>query len=289
MSTKLALLIGVALILAVSALLTAATPGFTWECQNDVPDTIANEEAGLCVLQTPTPTKPPHHHKTPTTVPTATPTQITNPTATPTTVPTQPPTAAPTLAPTSAPSSPNPTAAPPTLVPTVSLPNAPANAPQKLVLVCHYEATTGMWELRHVTSGNARVEQGDMWPNEFGICAQPQNAPTPTQALQTNVPNVPAPPPTVPVNAPSVTEEVTPQLDVPETSPQPTELAPPLSIQCIEFSSDLWPIPDDNGDQLRDENGFPMWLNSNGDVVVGPLCEMPAPTTPSVPVQIPLN
>lgn len=121
---------------------------------------------------------------------------------------------------------------------------------QRLSEVCHYEASTGMWELRHVTSGNERVEQGDHWPVN-GICIQevresvasgpqpvvaatPESTPESVQEVVVT-PEVPTDVPTE-VAPPEV--ELPPAVDVPEGLPNAGD--PDALAYCGESDAAWW-------------------------------------------------
>ena len=237
-------------------MLVMAPTAQAWDCPPGVPDTQENQQAGICVEHKP------RHKKKPT--PMATPVPPT-PVATP--IPTPIPTPVPTLPPpviVPIPPVPTPTT-PPVVAPVVVVHGA-----STMGEVCHYEPTTGTWEIRNVPDGNARVEGGDEWPIAAGVCDQHVATPVPTvQPVVTAVPFV----------APIV-EPVAP-IPAPEPMPEPKQSA------CFWIEG-LWPIPDDNGNQLY-ADGLPVWLAPDGTVMTGELCPVvPAePEQPYVPVQIP--
>lgn len=205
-------MVGVLIVIA-WLVLYPATVG-AWECQKGYADTKANQDAGYCVEATPEPThykkKKPVHEK-----PAATPIPAT--TVPSTVVPQVQPAlnSAPAVPPTSA------VAGQATAVPgqpAVVVVPQPAGAGQTYGEICHYEPTTGMWELRMVPDGNRRVEeQGAEWPIERGLCDQHRAVVTTPLPVSTPVPTV-AP---IATAVPTALPEPTVAATLPE--PIPTE------------------------------------------------------------------
>ena len=192
--------VSVALILMlVAALMLPTVPAMAWICPPGVPDTPENQAAGICVE---------HPQDTPT----------------PTSVPTSTPTATAVHVPATATSESRPVQSP---TPLMELFVGPRSRLQEY---CHYEPTTGRWEIR-LTSNTTLPDERPLLP---GVCDQHEATPVPTAtAVPTTVPTemptaTPVPTVEVPVVAPPAVPvpEVPP---VPETPvmPPPVEPAPP--------------------------------------------------------------
>jgi len=172
----------------------------------------------------PKPNPPPQCNPTPTPKPpTATPRP---PTATP--VPTVPPTATSVAQPT------------PGLRGVPVVPSQPGPAPSSPSggssqgEYCHFEPSTGNWELRHSTDVDRQLAQGDERPVAPGVCDQhvppavaveptPTPEATPEPVVETpDVPVVPEPTPVPPTPEPTPTGVP----EIPEATPTPEPVVP---------------------------------------------------------------
>jgi hypothetical protein len=167
---------------------------------------------------------------------------LTTQTATPTNTPTPTNTSATPIA-TNTPAPPNtpvPTgtqtgAPPPSAPPPTAAPASEASAP-RLSEYCHYEPSTGQWEIRRSTDAERAIREGGRPVDAPHVCAQDTPTPAPTARPPTPSPVPPTVPPTpTPPPPPTPTASPTPTVAAPAAVAVPTP--PPTPTPQIEVAA----------------------------------------------------